>query len=94
MCIRDSAEQGLKNFEVVVWHGLYAPKGTPKPVIDKLVAALQASVKDATFKSRLAELGAEPVSAAKATPEGLGTFLKTEIDKWGPIIKKAGIYAD
>ena len=88
------AEQGLKNFEVVVWHGLYAPKGTPKPVLDKLVAALQAAVKDAAFKSRLAELGAEPVPVAKANPEALGTFLKTEIDKWGPIIKAAGVYAD
>jgi tripartite-type tricarboxylate transporter receptor subunit TctC len=60
------AEQGLKNFEVVVWHGLYVAKGTPKPVLDKLVAALQASVKD----------------------------LEAEINKWSPIIKKAGIYAD
>ena len=88
------SEAGLKNFEVVVWHGLYAPKGTPKPVLDKLVAALQASVKDATFKSRLAELGAEPVPVAKATPEALRTHLIAEIKKWGPIFKKAGVYAD
>ena len=88
------AEQGLKNFEVVVWHGLYVAKGTPKPVIDKLVAALQAAVKDPNFKAKLAELGAEPVPVAKATPEGLQKHLKAEIDKWGPIIKKAGIYAD
>lgn len=88
------AEQGLKNFEVVVWHGLYAPKGTPKPIIDKLVAALQAAVQDPTFKSRLADLGAEPVPVAKANPEALRTFLKAEIDKWGPIIRKAGVYAD
>ena len=87
-------EAGLKGFEVVVWHGLYAPKGTPKPAIDKLVAALQAAVQDATFKARLADLGAEPVPVSKANPEALRTFLKTEIDKWGPIIKKAGIYAD
>jgi tripartite-type tricarboxylate transporter receptor subunit TctC len=87
-------EAGLKGFEVVVWHGLYAPKGTPKPVIDKLVAALQAAVQDPTFKSRLADLGAQPVPVAKANPEGLRTFLKAEIDKWGPIIRKAGVYAD
>jgi len=87
-------EQGLKGFEVVVWHGLYAPKGTPKPVLDKLNAALQAAVKDPTFKTRLAELGAEPVPVAKATPDSLRSFLKSEIDKWGPIIKKAGVYAD
>jgi tripartite-type tricarboxylate transporter receptor subunit TctC len=88
------AEEGLKNFEVVVWHGLYLPKNTPKPVVDKLVAALQAAVKDPGLKSRLAELGAEPVSVAKATPEGLQKQLKSEIDKWGPIIKKTGVHAD
>ncbi len=88
------AEQGLKNFEVVVWHGLYAPKGTPKPVQDKLVAALQSAVQDATFKARLAELGAEPVPVSKANPESLRNHLKAEVEKWGPIIKKAGVYAD
>jgi tripartite-type tricarboxylate transporter receptor subunit TctC len=87
-------EAGLKNFEVVVWHGLYLPKGTPKPIIDKLVSALQAAVKDPGFKSKLAELGAEPVPVAKATPEALQKHLKAEIDKWGPIIKAAGVYAD
>ena len=88
------AEQGLKNFDVVVWHGLYAPKGTPKPVLDKLVAALQAAVQDPALKKRLAELGAEPVPVSKANPESLRTQLKTEIDQWGPVIKKAGVYAD
>ena len=88
------AEQGMKGFEVVVWHGLYAPKGTPKPVLDKLVAALQAAVQDPTFKSRLADLGAEPVPVAKANPESLRTHLAAEIKKWDPIIKKAGQYAD
>lgn len=88
------AEQGMKGFEVVVWHGLYAPKGTPKPIIDKLVAALQSAVQDAQFTSRLAELGAVPVPVAKANPESLRTQLQAEIKKWDPIIKKAGQYAD
>jgi tripartite-type tricarboxylate transporter receptor subunit TctC len=88
------AEQGLKNFEVVVWHGLYVPKGTPKPVVDKLVAALQDAIKDADFKANLAKLGAEPVSADRAKPEALHKLLAAEIAKWGPIIKKAGQYAD
>ena len=88
------SEAGLKNFDVVVWHGLYVPKGTPKPVLDKLNAALQAAVKDPNFKAKLAELGAEPVPVAKATPEALRKHLEAEINKWGPIIKKAGIYAD
>jgi tripartite-type tricarboxylate transporter receptor subunit TctC len=87
-------EAGLKNFEVVVWHGLYVAKGTPKPALDKLVAALQVAVKDPGLKARLADLGAEPVPVAKANPEALQKHLKAEIEKWGPIIKKAGIYAD
>ena len=87
-------EAGLTGFEVVIWYGLYAPKGTPKLILDKLVAALQSAVNDTTFKSRLAELGAEPVPVSKATPESLRTFLKSEIERWGPIIKKAGVYAD
>jgi len=87
-------EQGLKNFEVVVWHGLYAPKGTPKAVLDKLNVALQAAVKDPGFREGLAKLGAEPVPVEKATPASLQKHLKAEIDKWGPIIRKAGVYAD
>jgi tripartite-type tricarboxylate transporter receptor subunit TctC len=87
-------EAGLPDFEVTVWHGLYAPKGTPKPVIDSLTNALQYAVKDPNVKTRLAELGTEPVPESKARPEALRTFLKAEIDKWSPIIKKAGVYAD
>ena len=87
-------EQGLTGFNLVVWNGLYAPRGTPKPVLDKLVAALQAAVRDAAFKARLADLGADPAPPAKATPESLRELLKSEIDKWTPIIRKAGVYAD
>lgn len=88
------AESGLANFEVAVWHGLYAPKGTPKPVIAKLVQALQFALQDATVKQRFGELGTEPVAKNRATPQALASHLKTEIAKWDPIIKKAGIYAD
>ncbi|GGC16287.1 hypothetical protein GCM10007205_26570 [Oxalicibacterium flavum] len=87
-------EAGLPGFEVAVWHGLYAPKGTPKPVIDSLASALQVALKDPTVKQRFADLGTEPVAADKATPDALRQHLKSEIDKWAPIIKKAGIYAD
>jgi tripartite-type tricarboxylate transporter receptor subunit TctC len=87
-------ELGLKGFEVGIWHALYAPKGTPKPVIDKLVAALQVAVKDDTVNKRFADLGAQAYPADKATPAALAAHLKAEIDKWGPIIKKAGVYAD
>ncbi|MGF6275599.1 tripartite-type tricarboxylate transporter receptor subunit TctC, partial [Massilia sp. UYP11] len=77
-----------------VWHGMYAPKGTPKAVVDRLGTALREALKDPNVKARFAELGTEPVPAEKATPEGLRTHLKAEIDKWGPIYKKAGAYAD
>jgi tripartite-type tricarboxylate transporter receptor subunit TctC len=87
-------EAGLPGFEVSIWHGLYAPKGTPKPVIDKLTSALQVALKDENVKQRFAELGTEPVDQKRATPEALRAHLKTEIDRWGPIIKKAGVYAD
>jgi tripartite-type tricarboxylate transporter receptor subunit TctC len=87
-------EAGLPNFEVTVWHGLYAPKGTPKPVIDRLTKALQAALKDATVQQRFAELGTAPVAEQRATPEALRAHLQAEIDKWGPIITRAGAYAD
>jgi tripartite-type tricarboxylate transporter receptor subunit TctC len=87
-------EAGLKGFEVSIWHALYAPKGTPKPVIDKLIAALQVSLKDGMVKQRFGDLGTEPVSQDRATPDALRKHLKAEIDKWGPILKKAGVYAD
>jgi tripartite-type tricarboxylate transporter receptor subunit TctC len=87
-------EGGLPKFELSIWYGLYAPKGTPKPVVDKLVAALQDAVKDPTVRDRLAQLGAVPVAAEKARPEPLGAQVKAEIEKWAPIIKQAGVYAD
>ena len=87
-------EQGLKGFEVGIWHALYAPKGTPKQAIDKLVAALQEAVKDPVVNQRFADLGAAAYPVDKATPAALAAHVKAEIDKWAPIIKKAGIYAD
>jgi tripartite-type tricarboxylate transporter receptor subunit TctC len=84
-------ELGLKGFEVGIWHALYAPKGTPKPAIDKLVAALQEAVKDPAVQKRFADLGATTMPPARATPAALQQHLKAEIDKWGPLIKKAGV---
>jgi tripartite-type tricarboxylate transporter receptor subunit TctC len=88
------AEGGMPGFEVVVWHGVYAPKGTPKAVQDKLVAALQAGIADPAFVQKMGELGSQVVTKDRATPEGLRTHLKAEIDRWSPIIKKAGVYAE
>lgn len=87
-------EQGLKGFEVKVWHGMYAPKGTPAPVLNKLNIALRTALADPMVKTRLAELSSEIPAADKVTPAGLKTHLESEIAKWGPVIKKAGVYAD
>jgi tripartite-type tricarboxylate transporter receptor subunit TctC len=87
-------EQGLKGAEVAIWHGLYAPKGTPKPVLDKLVAALQAALKEQAVQQKFADLGAVTFGPERQTPQALQAHLKSEIDKWSPIIKKAGVYAD
>lgn len=88
------ASAGLPGFELSVWHGVYAPKGTPKEIVSKLSSALQYAVKDATVKQRLSDLSTDPVAENRATPEALRIHLKAEIDKWNPIIKKSGSYAD
>ena len=88
------AEQGLKGFEVVVWHGVYAPKGTPREALDKFGAALKSALKDPVVVARMTDLGAEFVSEAKLSPEGLRSWLKQEIERWAPLIKAAGVYAD
>lgn len=87
-------EQGLKGFEVKVWHGMYAPKGTPAPVLEKLTAALRVAVQDPMVKQRLADLSSDIPPMDKISAAGLKTHLEAEIIKWSPVIKKAGIYAD
>jgi tripartite-type tricarboxylate transporter receptor subunit TctC len=87
-------ESGLPGFEVAVWHGMYAPKGTPKPIIDTLASALQTALKDPNVKQRFNDLGTEPVAEKRATPEALRAHVKSEIERWSPIIAKAGVYAD
>jgi len=89
-----TTEAGLPDFRVGIWHGLYAPKGTPQPVIDKLQAALQGALQDPNVIARFADLGTEPVALDQATPAALDAHLKAEIAKWQPVIQAAGIYAD
>lgn len=88
------AEQGLKGFEVVVWHGIYAPKGTPKEAVDRFGAALRAALKDPAVAARLAELGAVIPTDDKLTPLGLQSWLQQETQRYGPVIKAAGQFAD
>jgi len=87
-------EQGLKNFQVNVWHGVYAPKGAPAAAVEKLAAAVKEGINDAGYKAKMAELGAAVPNEKNASPAGHKAHLKAQIDSWGPIIKKAGVYAD
>lgn len=88
------AEAGFKDFEVGIWHGMWAPKGTPKAVIDKVGAALNTALNDADVAKRFGDLGTAPEAADRRGPEVLRAHLKAEIEKWRPIIQKAGVYAD
>ncbi len=87
-------ESGMKDFNVSIWHGLYAPKGTPKAVIDKLNAALKVALEDAEFVKREEALGAVIVSDGRVNPAEHKKWVESEIAKWSPVIKAAGQYAD
>jgi len=87
-------EAGLKGFNVSIWHGMYAPKGTPKPVLDKINTALKTALKDPEFDKREEALGAVVVTDARVNPAEHKKFVEAEINKWAPAIKAAGQYAD
>ncbi len=87
-------ESGLKGFNVSIWHGLYAPKGTPKPVLEQLNTALRAALKDPEFIKREEALGAVVVTDGRVNPAEHKKFVEAEINKLGTAIKAAGQYAD
>jgi len=83
-------ESGFKGFQVGIWHGMWVPKGTPKPVVDKLVKALQAGLADPKFKERMAGLGAEVLND-DANPAALEAKVKQQVPQWADLFKKAGV---
>jgi tripartite-type tricarboxylate transporter receptor subunit TctC len=87
-------EAGLKNFEVTIWHGMYAPKGTPAAVVKKLNEAIKVALKDPDFIKKQEGLGAVVVTDKRLEPAEHKKFVAAQIAKWGPIIKAAGVYAD
>jgi len=87
-------ESGLKGFEVTIWHGLYAPKGTPADILAKLNTALKAALKDPEFIKKQEGLGAVVVADKRVEPAEHKKFVAAEIAKWSPVIKAAGVYAD
>ncbi|MEY3180675.1 MAG: hypothetical protein RL614_1149, partial [Pseudomonadota bacterium] len=84
-------EQGMKGFDVKVWHGIYAPLGTPKPVLEKINAALKKALTDPDLKARLDSSNIDIVPVSKQNGESLKAHLDAEINRWGPIIRKANI---
>jgi tripartite-type tricarboxylate transporter receptor subunit TctC len=84
-------QSGVAGFEVSAWHALWAPKGLPQPVTDKLVNALQVALKDPKIVERFGSLGTEPVKPELATPAALKAHLSAEVPKWGAVIKAAGV---
>jgi tripartite-type tricarboxylate transporter receptor subunit TctC len=86
-----SAEAGIPAFDVTTWYGIYAPRNTPKPILDSLVVALQKALKDPALTNRFAELSMTPVEEERATPAALEHLLKAEIERWERIIRDAGI---
>ncbi len=87
-------DQGLKGFEVTIWHGLYAPKGTPADVVAKINAALKVALKDPDFIKKQEGLGAVVVTDKRMEPAEHKKFVAAEIAKWSPVLKAAGVYAD
>ena len=87
-------EAGLPGFQVGIWHGIYAPKGTPAEAVDRLSKSLQVALKDENVKARFAELGTAPSTEEEATPAALKAKLESEIARWKPVIEAAGQYAD
>ncbi len=87
-------ESGLKGFDVSIWHGLYAPKGTPADVVAKLNGALKVALKDPDFIKKQEGLGAVVVTDKRVEPAEHKKFVMAEIAKWRPVIKAAGVYAD
>jgi len=81
----------VPGFDVSAWHAMWAPKGLPKDIADKLVSALQVALKDPKVVDRFASLGTEPVAPALATPDALKSHLAAEVQKWGAVIKAAGV---
>jgi len=89
--VKSVAEQGVNGFQVVAWNGLYAPRGTPVAVVQRLNAELAKILAQPEVRQKLLDLGHEPAGGA---PAKLAEFAKTERQKWGPLIHKAGIKAD
>jgi tripartite-type tricarboxylate transporter receptor subunit TctC len=85
------AEMGIPALSFYIWLAIFAPKGTPKDVIDKINAAAVEALADPAVRSRIVDLGQDVFPRAKQTPEALGALAKADAEKWWPVIKASGI---
>lgn len=92
--IPTASEAGLPNFTVSIWHGMYAPRGTPQPVIQRLNQALRVAIQDRAVVERLNTLASPPEPLSRVTPEAHRAHLEAEINRWRPILQAAGQFAD
>jgi tripartite-type tricarboxylate transporter receptor subunit TctC len=89
-----TTEAGMKEYQASAWNALFAPKGTPKAVVDKLTAALDKALDDELTRKRLLELGSDIPAGPRRGQAALGTLVSSEIAKWSPVIKAAGVSAN
>jgi tripartite-type tricarboxylate transporter receptor subunit TctC len=92
--VPSAPEAGLPDFETLAWTALFAPKGTPKPVIDRLVAALNEAFEAPEVAQRMEELGNDVPPPERRTPQALAALVRSEIERWAPLIKASGATAD
>nr|WP_246563649.1 tripartite tricarboxylate transporter substrate-binding protein [Bradyrhizobium liaoningense] len=89
-----AAEAGMPGLSAVIWNGLFFPRGTPQPVIDRMSEALTKTLDDRVTQQRLADLGAEAPADSERGPAAFRDLVKREIDRWTPIIRKAGVQVE
>ncbi len=92
--IATTGEQGLKDVEATVWNGFFFPKGTPKPIVDKMHKAIETMIARPDVRQKLEALGLEILPPEQRTPAYLAKFLKADVERWGKVIKAAGISVD
>jgi tripartite-type tricarboxylate transporter receptor subunit TctC len=89
--VPSSTEAGLPELQTIAWTALFLPKGTPKPIVERINAALDKAMHDETVAKRLADLGADLPAPDGRTPQALGNLVRSEVDKWVPLIQAAGV---
>jgi tripartite-type tricarboxylate transporter receptor subunit TctC len=92
--VPSTAESGMPALETLVWTALFAPKGTPQPIVERINTALDKAMRDESIAKRLSDLGADLPAPAGRTPQALGNLVRSEIDKWAPLIEAAGVKGD